>query len=354
MINNWNEILLSDMQDLYGRNLSYTDIKNKTVLVTGAGGMLAAYAVYFFMYLNETENLNIKVIALVRNKDKAMEKFSEFAGNENFRFLIQDVCDPIMLEEQVDYIVHAAGNASPHFILNDPVGIIKANTLGTFNILEFARRAKTRKVLYLSTREVYGKMDVDVEEIPEELFGGMDPLEFRSCYPESKRIAESILQSYYRQFNVPFAVVRIAHSYGPVMNIDNDGRVMADFIADICNNRNIMLKSTGDAERAFCYITDAVAGMLFALLKGECGEAYNVANEKDPKPIREVAELLVGLFPEKQLKVVFNIPKSNSEGYSKMGRVKLNTAKLEKLGWSCQVDLATGMKRTVEYFSSRG
>lgn len=345
------DILLEDMQDLLGRNLDYSDLNNKTIMITGASGMLAVYVVHFLMYLNQTEGFQINVVAMVRNEQKAWRKFGEYKNKDNFYLLVQDVCDKIEFVMPVDYIIHAAGNASPYFIINDPVGIIKANTLGTFNVLEFAHRVKSKKVLYLSTREVYGKMNDDVEEIPEELFGSLDPLEFRSCYPESKRISESLLQSYYRQYDVPFCVVRIAHSYGPGMNIDNDGRVMADFIADVCNNRNIVLKSIGNAERAFCYITDAVSGMLYALLKGECGEAYNVANEKEPKPICEVAQLMVGVYPEKQLKVVFDIHESAGEGYSKMGRVRLNTFKLEEMGWTCQIDLATGIKRTIDYFN---
>jgi len=345
------EIIQDDMKILYQQKLPYEDFRDKTILITGASGMLAVYLVYFMMYLNRILGYRIHVVALVRNEQKAWKKFGEFKNDDHFCLLVQDVCDKIELDISVDYIIHAAGNASPYFIINDPVGIVKANTLGTLNVLEFAQRVKSKKVLYLSTREVYGKMNDDVEEIPEELFGSLDPLEFRSCYPESKRISESILQSYYRQYDVPFCVVRIAHSYGPGMNIDNDGRVMADFMADVCNNRNIVLKSTGDAERAFCYITDAVSGMLYALLKGECGEAYNVANEKEPKPIREVAQLMIGVYPEKHLKVVFDIPASAGEGYSKMGRVRLNTSKLEKMGWRCQVDLATGIKKTVDYFS---
>ena len=134
------------------------------------------------------------------------------------------------------------------------------------------------------------------------------------------------------------------------MSIDSDGRVMSDFISDVVNGRNIILKSTGYAERAFCYITDAVAGMLFALLKGNVGEAYNIANEKEPLPIRNVAEMLTELFPERGLKVVFDIPETMSEGYSKMGRIRLNTEKLESLGWECDVSLREGLIRTVKSF----
>lgn len=346
----WNQIILKDMQDIEERGLSLEKLKNSSVLITGASGMLASYLVHFFMYLNEKEKYQIKVTALVRNEKKAWKKFEQYRNNKNFIMKVQDVCIPFSIDDSLDFIIHAAGNASPYFILNDPTGIIAANTTGTVNVLEVARKAGVKKVLYTSTREVYGKMPEGRTEIFEDTFGTLDPTEIRACYPESKRMAETILQSYFYQYHVPFTTVRIAHSYGPGMIIDDDGRVMADFISDIVHERNIILKSTGDAERAFCYITDAVSGMLFALLNGDNGEAYNIANEKEPLPIREVAELLTELYPEKGLRVVFDIPEKMSAGYSKMGRVRLNTEKLESKGWNCKVSLREGLMRTVESF----
>lgn len=348
-----NLIIRQDMEELAGKNLPYEKLKGSSVLITGASGMLAAYIVHFLMYLNETRNYGIHVTALVRNEAKAREKFSAFYDSEFFTLKVQDVCQKMEADEKIDFIIHAAGNASPYFILHDPVGIIAANTTGTVNVLELARKAETKKVLYTSTREVYGKMPDGTKEIYEDTFGSLDPMEFRACYPESKRMAETICQSYFHQYGVPFTAVRIAHSYGPGMILDNDGRVMADFISDIVHNRNIVLKSTGDAERAFCYITDAVAGMLCALLNGKEGEAYNIANEKEPLPIREVAKMLTELYPEKGLKVVFDIPETMSAGYSKMGRTRLNTDKMERIGWSCDVPLEEGLRRTVDSFQER-
>lgn len=344
------EIVQNDMRVIRESLLPFEEFRNKTVLITGASGMLATYLVYFFEYLNKKENYGIHITALVRNEDKAWRKFGEFKEDSNFELLVQDVCIPILYQgEKLDYIIHAAGNASPKFILNDPTGIISANTEGTKNVMELAAKYHS-KVLYTSTREVYGKMDASVTCIRENEFGVLDPVDRRSCYPESKRIAESILTAYYYQFGVESVIARIAHSYGPGMAIDNDGRVMADFVSDAVNGRNIVLKSTGDAVRAFCYITDAISALLTILLRGNPGEAYNVANETEPVPIREAAQLLVSVFPEKELKVIFDIPEEMSQGYSKMGRVRLSTEKLEKLGWTPRMSLKEGMKRTVESF----
>lgn len=346
---NYDRIIKQDMEELWTRDLPYNKFRNSTVLITGASGMLASYMTYFLMFLNE-KGYNIRVITLVRNAEKAWKKFKDFQNNNQFQLMVQDVCDEIKLEGDVDYIIHAAGNASPYYIVNDPTGIVYANTIGTMRVAELAKEKRTKMILYTSTREVYGKMPGNVEQITEDLFGSLDPLEPRSCYPESKRMAETILNSYYCQYKVPFIAVRIAHSYGPGMMLNNDGRVMADFISDVVQGRDIVLKSAGTAKRAFCYITDAVAGILFALLKGQEGNAYNVANENEEVEIRTVAEMLTKCIPEKNLSVVFDIPETMSAGYSKMGRVKLDTDKLENLGWNCRVSLKQGLQRTLESF----
>ena len=159
-----------------------------------------------------------------------------------------------------------------------------------------------------------------------------------------------MLESYRFQYNIEYVTVRIAHSYGPGMTIENDGRVMADFISDTIHERNIVLKSKGEMERAFCYITDAVSGILFALLVGQSGNSYNLANETEPISVREVAELLVQLFPGTDRKVEFKIPEQADEGYSKIERTKLDTRKLEALGWKSRIALKEGLTRTVQSF----
>lgn len=343
------EIVRQDIEELVSRDyIPYEKLRDKTVLVTGATGMLAYYFTLTLMHLNLTKNYNIKVLALVRNLKKAEAKFAGFLGDERFEIIAQDVCSPIEYEGDVHYIFHAAGAASPYFIKNDPTGIISANTTGTVNILELAKKKNVINILYPSTREIYGKVE-GVEFIKETDMGVFDPLEARSCYPESKRIAETILRSYNVQFGVPFTVLRIAHSYGPGMIIDNDGRVMSDFINDAVNCRNIVLKSEGLALRAFCYVTDAVAAIFVTMLKGGCCEAYNLANETEPTPIRDVAQMLADLFPERNINVIFEIAKDTG-AYCNYARVGLDTTKLESLGWKPQVKLREGLRRTVLSF----
>ncbi len=341
-------VVKADLDELISRDIPFENLKGKTVLVTGATGMLAYYFTLTLMHLNREKNYGIKVLALVRSKNKAEAKFEGFLNDENFVILAQDVCTPINYEGDIHYIFHAAGAASPYFIKNDPTGIIAANTQGTVNILELAKRCNTENVVYPSTREVYGKVD-DVDFVKESDMGTFDPLDARSCYPESKRMAETILKSYMVQFGVPFTVLRIAHSYGPGMIIGNDGRVMSDFITNAVNSEDIVMKSDGLAERAFCYVSDAVAAIFLVMLKGEKGEAYNLANETEPMAIRDVAKLISALFPERNINVVYQ-ESTDTSSYCNYARKGLNTEKLEALGWKPTVKLKDGLKSTVLSF----
>lgn len=345
-----NSIIKSDMERIISECSYIDEFQNKTILITGATGLIARNLTYFFLHLNKIHNTNTKVLALVRNLEKAKTAFKDYLDDVNLEFLNQDVCEPIDYEGNVDYIFHAAGSASATAIKTNPVGIIKANTIGTMNILEFARSKNIKNVVFPSTREIYGKV-IDVDKITEDVQGTINPLEERNCYPESKRLAEAMFVSYHKQYGVPFTILRIAHTYGPAMEINQDGRVMADFIGAVVNNKNIVLNSDGTAIRSFCYVTDTVEAILKVMINGEIGSAYNLANETEPYMIRDVAQILVDSYPEKGLKVEFSNPSDEvKKGYVSYKIVKLDTSKLENLGWSPKVKLEDGLKRTISYF----
>ena len=335
----------SDMDELtncIGDDLSVLD--GKTVLVTGANGMLARYLVYLLMYWNESRSGSIRVLALVRSGRRGEESFGAFAGSPFFRLVVQDVCDPIEMGEQVDFAIHAASSASPKYIKADPVGIIRANVEGTRNVLELARRNPECRVLFTSTREVYGEVS-GRDLIRETDMGVLDPLDSRSCYPESKRMGEQLCRAYAAQYGVNFVVARIAHAYGPGMSVDGDGRVMADFVSDAVFGRDIVMNSDGSAVRAFLYITDAVAALLHILVAGKTGEAYNVANETEPVTVRDLAEV-VARAAGRGCRVVCR-PVTDRSAYVAWRRVGLDTSRLEDLGWEPRVDLDMGVRRTL-------
>ncbi len=345
-------IIQEDLQTMSEARLPWRELDGKTVLVTGATGMLASYVTWLLLYLHEYAGINVSVVALCRNRQKARQYFGSYVGKAYFCLLIQDVCEPIAYEGKVDHIFHLAGNASPYFIHTDPVGIMKCNLLGTVNVLELARRHAVKRVLFASTREVYGKNDA-AESLVEDSLGMLDPLDDRSCYPESKRAAESLLKSYALQYGVPFNTVRIAHSYGPTMTLENDGRVMADLLSDVVAGRDIVLKSSGEAVRAFLYVTDAVIGLFTALFLADPSTACNLANEAEPVSIKELALLLTSFRKDVGLKVVYDtLQQDSSKSYCAYRRIALDTRKLEALGWSPQISLKEGLSRTLSYHLS--
>lgn len=343
-----NKVVQEDLKLILNQNIDFSQFKNKSVLITGATGMLASYYMYTLMYLNDTSNYNIKIYPLVRNLSK-LDKLVDLSVRKDIYPIEQDVCDEINITDKIDYIIHMASSANPKAITTDPVGIINANVNGTFNVLNLAKR-NNAKVIFTSTREVYGKMD-NVNIITEEDMGILDCLELRSCYPESKKLAENLIVSYAYQYGIKYEIVRIAHSYGPGMIIKDDGRIMSDLINNVVNSENIVLKSAGEAKRAFCYIVDAITALLLVTLSNEDNQVYNIANETEEISIRDLAESLTSWFSDRNIKVVYEIQENNNQ-YVKFKRVKLDTSKLESLGWKPIVTLEEGTQKTVEYFDT--
>ena len=339
------EVVQSDLKNIISQNIDFEKLYNKTVLITGASGMIASYYMYTLMYLNDTKDANIKIYALVMDMDR-LEKITELSTRNDIIPIVQDVCDPIYIPEKVDYIIHMASSANPRTITKDPVGIIKANVIGTLNVLELAKK-NGAEVLFTSTREIYGEIQ-GKEKIKETDMGVLECLELRSCYPESKRMAENLMVSFAYQYNIKYKIVRIAHAYGPGMIINNDGRIMSDLISYIVNKENIVLKSTGDAKRAFCYITDVVSALLMITVDGKPNEAYNISNETEEISVKDLAYMMKEMYQNTE--VVFNIEENKNE-YVKFKRVPLDTTKLEALGWKPRVSLKTGIENTVKYFN---
>lgn len=336
------DVIIEDLRRMCQADLPWQQLDGKTVLVTGATGMLASYVTWLLLSLHEDAGIDVTVVALCRDSQKAEQYYGAYVSKPYFRLLIQDVCDPIVYDEAVDYIFHLAGNASPHFINTDPVGIMKCNLLGTMNVLDLARKKQTVKVVFASTREVYGANE-HADKLDERSYGVLDPLDARSCYPESKRAAETLLKSYFLQYGVEFNTIRIAHSYGPTMKLENDGRVMADLMGDVVAGKDIVLKSSGEATRAFLYVSDAVVGMFTVLFKGKAGEAYNLANETEPISIRDLAQLLATSRKDKAVRVI--IKEGEQKGYCAYRRTALDTTAIEALGWKPQVSLEDGIKK---------
>jgi UDP-glucuronate decarboxylase len=343
-----NPIIEEDLQSITDFGLDWRSFSGKTVLVSGANGFLPAYMVETLLYLNETRTEEkVKVLGIVRNRDRALARFAKYSQRSDLQLIVQDICQPVLLEEKIDYIIHAASQASPKYYGKDPVGTLSPNIIGTYYLLELARKNKIDGFLFFSSSEVYGTLNEDQIPTREDYYGYVDPANVRSCYAESKRMGETMCVSWHHQYKVPVKIVRPFHTYGPGMRLD-DGRVFADFAYDIVNDRDIVMKSDGSASRAFCYLADAVTGFFCVLLKGNNGEAYNVSNDNCQIRIIDLAAILVSLFPEKGLKVIRD-EESIKEGYlkSKISQTCPDITKIKGLGWEPKYSIEDGFKRTI-------
>ena len=346
-----NEIIKEDLEIICSSNLDWEKLKNSVFLISGAYGMLASYMVFTLMHLNEMyPRLNINVIALVRDYNKAKKRFCEYLDNLLFTIKCEDVINKIEIIGDVDYIIHAASPASSQYFGIDPIGVISPNIFGTKNLLELAKDKKSKGFLFFSSGEVCGTLNK--KAITENDAGYLDPTEIRNCYGESKRMGENMCKSWHHQHKVPTVVVRPDHTYGPTMDLNNDKRVFAEFVSDVVNNRDIVVKSDGLSTRTFCYISDATDGFFRALLNGVPGESYNVSNNQGQISIRDLAKLIVTLFPEKNMKIVYSTREKNNNYIENKQKLRpvLSTDKIEQLGYKCKFDLNRGFYRTIKSF----
>jgi UDP-glucuronate decarboxylase len=344
-----NAVVAEDLRRIASTELPWDRLFGKNILISGANGFVPAYMLETLLYLNDTAQAGIHIIALVRNREKAMRRLGHLAGNANLTIVVQDVRDPYEGPAKPDFLIHAASQASPKFFSSDPVGTFETNVIGTQQMLAVARRAECKGFLFFSSGEIYGRLANPSVPINETACGYLDPIDLRSCYAEGKRGGETLCASWHAQFGIPTKIVRLSHTYGPGMEL-NDGRVFADFVADIVAKRNIVLKSDGSARRPFCYLADATVGFFTVLLRGNIGEAYNVGSESECS-ILDLAEMLCCLFPERNCRVIRQerlsgdpyLPSSVSGGH-------FDISKIRKLGWEPTTSIEEGFRRTVRSY----
>jgi len=348
MINN---IINEDIQTILSEEIEWDFLNGRTVLVTGANGFIPSYIIYTLLELNtiKFQNNQMTILALVRNKEKADKKFAQFLSRKDFRLIVSDVSESVQLHEKIDIIIHAASQASPKYYGIDPVGTLKANTIGTANMLELAKSNSTEKFLYISSGEVYGVIDGSMNVVTESYTGNVDITNVRSCYAESKRMGENMCVCWSHQYGFHVNMLRLSHTYGPGVELD-DGRVFGDFVKNIIKNEDIMLNSDGTAKRSFVYISDMIAGLFRVLFNGENGHAYNIAADRETE-ILELASMMCGLYPEKKLSVRFN-EAAVPAGYIRSASTgaALSAEKLKKLGWKQKVPIEHGFHRMIESY----
>ena len=303
------------------------DFTGKTVVITGATGLIGSQLVDSF-----TE-AGAEVISAVRNTSRAKGRCVQY-----------DAAQPLNFDFKADIIIHAACSAHPMAYSTDPAGVMRANITGTMNLLDYAA-ANGSRLIFLSSGEIYGNDPVSPDGFTESEIGRVDTMNPRSCYPESKRAAETMVAAWAKQYGCDALVARLCHVYGPSVTPTNS-RADAQFLRNALSGEDIVMKSAGSQVRSFMYVKDAARAIMLLCEKGEKGEAYNVSSRLSVASIRDYAATLAELSG---VKLVFENPDDvEKAGYSQVSRAVLDPAKLESLGFKPEYDLKNGLKETLE------
>lgn len=318
-------------------------MKGCSVLVTGATGLVCSAIVDFLLNLNDTQNAGITVYVTARDIKKAEKRFGDCMYRPDVVFVEYDAVQNIDWKFDVDFIIHGASPANPFLYVKQPVETMLANIIGMNNILEYAKEHDTKRVLFLSSSEVYGKKD-NSEPYGDSEYGYVDILNPRACYPSAKRACETLCAAYQAEYDVRSVIVRLGHIYGPTA-MKSDTRASSQFFYDVMDGHDIVMKSAGLQLRSYCYVVDCVSAIMTVLLNGETGKAYNISNPASVVTIRELAEQIA---ESSGRRVIFETPSDEEQkSYNLMDNSSLDSGLLEGLGWQGKYGLRDGVEHTL-------
>ncbi len=347
------DYLQEDLKDI-AEEIQKLEINNQTFFITGATGLVGSILVKGILTGNAVFNNNNKVVALVRNQEKAVRVFEEYTSGEDLEICVGDVNDFYQYSENIDYIVHAASETKSLNMVQHPVETFWTSINGSRNALEFARVKRVKGMVYLSSMEVYGQTSKIGSPIYEKDLGYLDIEKVRSCYPESKRAIENLCACYAKEYNLPVCSARLAQTFGAGVDI-SENRVFAQFAKSAIRGENIVLHTKGLSYGNYVYLSDAVKAILLLLVKGKAGTSYTVANQNTFIRIADMAKMVAECFGHGKSKVVFDIPKDiESMGYSADTCVHLSSEKLQSIGWKPKYDLKESYRRIIGYWMQIG
>lgn len=341
-----NNIYMADVACVAGSDLPWNKLKDKSILITGASGLIGSFLIDVIMMSNSIYKTNCKIYAVSRNSKKLKQRFS-YCDNSLVEFIEADVNKPIIFKEnsKIDYVIHLASNTHPVAYSTDPIGTITTNIIGTQNVFDFAVEHNSTRCLFASSVEVYGENRGDVEDFDENYCGYINCNTLRAGYPESKRCGEALCQAYISQKNLDIVIPRIPRTFGPTL-LKSDTKALSQFIYKGVNGQDIILKSEGTQFFSYLYVADTVSGLLAVLLNGNNGETYNIVGDSSDIKLKELANMVAEIS---KTRVIFDIPDSvESKGYSVVTKAVMNGEKIKALGWKQQFSLFNGIEHTID------
>ena len=318
-------------------------MRDATVFITGGTGLVGLNLLKALVAVKDS--LNLRILALVRNIEKASAIFAPFL--EQVEMVAGDVTDELSVAEDIHYIIHGASITSSKMFVEKPVETIMTSVLGMRNMLELGRQKNVRSMVFLSSMEAYGTPEGE-KLLKEEDVGYLNPLSLRSSYPESKRMCESLCVAYASEYNVPVKIARLAQTFGPGMQPE-DKRAIVQFLCSALQNRDIEIKASGESARMYLYTLDAVTALLTLLLLGETGAAYNVANSDTYCSIRTLAETVVEVAGSGSQVLVNTGTEEERRIYPPDSYLRLDTSKIEQLGGTPRYPLQESIAGLIKY-----
>lgn len=323
-------------------------LSEKNILITGATGLIGSLLCRTFIEMNDSHGTNIKILSLVRNKEKFKKIFSKCDERNDVIVIEGDITDDMCISYDIDYIFHCASVTASKYMISNPVETIMTSVIGTRNMLELAKEKDVESFVYVSSMEMYGAFTDLGHDVSEKDLGYINPLAVRSNYPESKRLCENMCIAYLKEYGVPVKIARLAQTFGAGI-LPGENRVFAQFARSAIRKEDIILHTKGLSEGNYCYTTDAINGLLIIATRGNNGEAYNVSNPETHTTIANMAQMVCDEIANGEIKVVFDIPETNEFGYAADTKMKLDSSKLQALGWKPEVGLKEAYVRLIDY-----
>lgn len=340
-------IIQEDFKEIANTVGKYSySLSGKTIAITGGLGFIGRYIVGVINYLNEHTFPKPCKIMVIDNRITSPKAEPSILGEiQHYKYIERDVTSALHLEGEINYIIHAAGIASPFYYRKYPFETLDVAVTGTRNMLEIARKKKVDSFLFFSSSEIYGDPTPDAIPTNETYNGNVSPIGPRSYYDESKRLGETLCMMYNYFYKTPTKIVRPFNIFGPGMRSD-DYRVIPSYLYNALHDKPIQVYSSGTQTRTFCYISDAVIGFLLVLLCGKNGEAYNVGNDRNEIDMSDLAKVFNQMFNNKLRVNYASYPKGYPQGEPQRRCPDLSKI-ITEFGYFPKIDLEEGLEKTL-------